>query len=114
MFWHLCLHNLAFLPQETGYKELFSSRAQEQQWAVECLDLLANFTVAERQNASEGDPVHVEFKMRWAGDRCFNPFRTPVPFGDKSYGIRMVFPQIGTAVLKGLISALGRPSARRA
>lgn len=52
------------LPQETGYKKLFSNREQEKQWAVESMDLLANFMVAQRENASEGDPVHVEFKMR--------------------------------------------------
>ena len=32
----------------------------------------------------------------------FNPFRTAVPFGDKPLKLQVVFPQNGTAVLKGL------------
>ena len=38
--------------------------------------------------------------MAWV---LLDPFKTPVPFGGKSLGIRQICPQIGTAVLKVLM-----------
>lgn len=47
-----------------GYSKLFETRLQEKKWAIECLDLLANFITSESQAVSVGDPCHVEFRMR--------------------------------------------------
>lgn len=47
-----------------GYDKLFQTREEELAWAVECLDLLANFLVFERVNSWDGEPCEVEFKMR--------------------------------------------------
>lgn len=54
------------MPQEArhGYNKLFENREQERAWSVDCLDALANFMVFSSQNASEGDPWQVEFKLR--------------------------------------------------
>lgn len=59
----LLLHDTS--PQESkhGYDKLFENRAQESAWAVECLDLLANFLVAENETKSGWNPCRVELKM---------------------------------------------------
>lgn len=47
-----------------GYNKLFQTREEELAWAVECLDLLANFLVFERVNSWDGGPCEIEFKIR--------------------------------------------------
>ncbi|CAM9777358.1 unnamed protein product [Pylaiella littoralis] len=46
------------------YRKLFESQEAEKKWAVECLDLLANFVRIERKREDqEKDPEHVELRM---------------------------------------------------